>query len=288
MQTPRICKLRVAVPASLVSDTPHLREKTAKLGSIARTCAIFGVSEIVLYPDDPRHDQKQEFDLCKLILGFIETPQYLRKRMFGLHPDLKFTGILPPLQAPPHNVSSDLGKCRVGDIRDGVIVGSRKSELELDVGLGRILKSSGTFPVGSRVTLRITSLGRFLAGDIVPDSEKPVNWGYRVRTSALGLAELISNSHADLKIGTSRYGTSIAQIWPSIAHSLITASSVVVAFGSPKNGLQDILKAEGTTAKDVFNYFINTVPVQNVTTVRTEEAILISLSLLNLARHNAS
>lgn len=277
--------MRVAVPASLVSDTPHLREKTAKLGSIARTCAIFSVSEIILYPDDPRRNQGQEIDFCKRILDFIETPQYLRKRMFGLDPALKFTGILPPLQSSAHNVTSDLGKCRVGEIRDGVIVGARKSKLEVDVGLGRVLISSGTFPVGLKVTVRITSLGKPLNGDIVNDSEKPTGWGYRVKTSELGLAALVDESHADLKIGTSRYGTPIAELWTKIGHSLSTVSSVIVAFGSPKNGLVDILKAEGITSKEVFNYFINTVPGQSVTTVRTEEAMLISLSLLNLARH---
>jgi predicted SPOUT superfamily RNA methylase MTH1 len=284
--TPRTAGLRVAVPASLVSDTPHLREKTAKLGAIARTCAIFGVSEIILYPDDPQRNQRQELDFCQRILDFVETPQYLRKRLFGLHPSLKFTGILPPLQSSNHNVTSDIGKCNIGDLRDGVVVGERKSELEVDVGLGRTLNCSGTLPVGSRATVRITNLGKTLIGEIVPESEKPNNWGYRVKGSRLGLGRLVKESQVDLRIGTSRYGASIIDLWTSLAHSLSTASSVIVAFGSPKRGLLDILKDEGTTPKDVFDYFINTVPGQNVNTLRTEEAMLTSLSLLNFARHN--
>lgn len=158
MQSPTAAELKVAVPASLVSDTPHLREKTAKLGSIARICAIFGISEIVLYPDDPKRNQEQELDFCQRILSFAETPQYLRKRIFGLHPSLKFTGILPPLQSPNHNVPAEIGKCKVGDFRDGVVVGEGKSELDVDVGLGRTIKCSGSIPVGSRVTVRITTL----------------------------------------------------------------------------------------------------------------------------------
>ena len=35
--------------------------------------------------------------------------------------------------------------------------------------------------------------------------------------------------------------------------------------------------------KDVFDFFVNTVPDQQTATVRTEEAILISLGILNLA-----
>jgi predicted SPOUT superfamily RNA methylase MTH1 len=56
---------------------------------------------------------------------------------------------------------------------------------------------------------------------------------------------------------------------------------VLVTFGSPRLGLTEILSQEGKTPGDVFDFFINTVPAQNVATVRTEEAILISLALLN-------
>jgi hypothetical protein len=56
----------------------------------------------------------------------------------------------------------------------------------------------------------------------------------------------------------------------------------LIVFGSPKRGLQEILKQEGKTPEEAFDYFINTVPNQNVSTVRTEEAILISLGILNL------
>jgi predicted SPOUT superfamily RNA methylase MTH1 len=285
LQSPRAAELKVAVPASLVSDTPHPREKTAKLGTIARICAIFGISEILLYPDDPQRNQAQELDFCQRILSFVETPQYLRKRIFGLHPSLKFTGILPPLQSPNHNVPAEIGKCKVGDFRDGVVVGGDKSELDVDVGLGRTLKCFGSIPVGSRVTVRITNLGKILAGEVVPDSEKPDNWGYRMKVSQLRLGELMKESQAELKVGTSRYGTPVAEIWVNLIRSLNSATSMLVVFGSPKRGLLDVLKDEGLMPKDVFNYFINTVPGQNVATVRTEEAMLTSMSLLNLARH---
>ena len=46
-------KLTIAIPASIISDTPHLREKTSKIGSIARSAAIFRVNEIIIYSNDP-------------------------------------------------------------------------------------------------------------------------------------------------------------------------------------------------------------------------------------------
>ena len=48
-------------------------------------------------------------------------------------------------------------------------------------------------------------------------------------------------------------------------------------------GLREILKHENLDPKDVFDFFVNTVPDQHTATVRTEEAILISLGILNLA-----
>ncbi len=46
-----IGKLTVAIPASVISDIPHLREKTAKVGLIGRAAAIFRVREIIVFPD---------------------------------------------------------------------------------------------------------------------------------------------------------------------------------------------------------------------------------------------
>ena len=58
----------------------------------------------------------------------------------------------------------------------------------------------------------------------------------------------------------------------------------MIAFGSPRMGLREILRQEGKATQDVFDYFVNTAPGQKVSTVRTEEALLISLGVLNLMR----
>ena len=92
-------KLAIAIPASVISDTPHLREKTSKIGLIGRAAAIFRVDEIIVYPDNSRKGkQRREADLTALLLAYLETPQYLRKRLFKLDPQLQFAGILPPLR----------------------------------------------------------------------------------------------------------------------------------------------------------------------------------------------
>jgi predicted SPOUT superfamily RNA methylase MTH1 len=279
-------RLAVAIPVSIVSDTPHLREKTGKLGLIARACSIFQTAEIILYADDARRDQKSEFELCEKVLQFIETPQYLRKKLFRLTPNLRYTGILPPLQTPPHNVSHSLRESKVGDLREGLIVGKRGDSLLVDVGLEKPLECPGDFPVGQKVTTKITRVTNDSRGEIVKPS--PVDavapyWGYKVVKADSSLAKFVKGRGFDLKIGTSRYGTPVGEIWSRLAASLSAAKHTLIAFGSPRMGLREILAQENETPGNVFNYFVNTVPAQEVTTVRTEEAILISLGILNLA-----
>ena len=58
--------------------------------------------------------------------------------------------------------------------------------------------------------------------------------------------------------------------------------SIFVAFGSPRDGLQEILSQEKRTVEETFNYNFNTVPDQGCETVRTEEAIHATLALLNI------
>lgn len=278
------CRVSVAIPASLISDTPHLREKTGKLGLVARACSIFGVSEIVPYADDPQRDQKADLELCRQILAFIETPQYLRKRIFGLSPNLKFTGILPPLQTPPHNVPRLLQECKVGDVRDGVVIEGRGSNLLIDVGLERALECSGNLQPQTRITVRITNLDKNFVGEIVDEAKISIYWGYRVRQPKFRLSDLLEMEKFDLKIGTSRYGTRILDVWSQISDSMKNAGSVLIAFGSPRLGLREILGQEGKDPRSVFDFFINTLPGQNVATVRTEEALLVTLGLVNVMR----
>ena len=70
-------KLTIAIPASTISDTPHLREKTAKVGLIGRAAAIFRVNEIIIYPDTPKTNQTRDMDFIASsaqLLGDTSVP----------------------------------------------------------------------------------------------------------------------------------------------------------------------------------------------------------------------
>ena len=65
----------IAIPASIISDTPHLREKTSKIGLIARAAGIFRVNEIIVYSDNTKTNQRKDLNLIALLLNYLETPQ---------------------------------------------------------------------------------------------------------------------------------------------------------------------------------------------------------------------
>jgi len=266
-----------------------LREKTAKLGAVARACSIFGVGEIILYRDDPEHNQEADIGLCAQVLRYLETPQYLRKKLFKLSPTLMYTGIVPPLQAPHHAVPSKLMDAGPGDFREGVVISRHGSDITVDVGLERPVSARANHRVGERVTVRLTEIER-LQGDVVEpikdlrsvSSQRPAYWGYRV-SEVSSLGKFLRDRTPDLRVGTSRYGDQIHEIMPSLSRALSESNSMVLAFGAPRMGLTEILAKEGVNPKDVFQYLVNMVPAQHTVTVRTEEALLISLAVLNVA-----
>ena len=121
-------KISIAIPASIISDTPHLREKTAKIGLIARAAAIFRINQIILYPDNPKQDQHKDLQLIALLLNYLETPQYLRKTLYKIDPDLQYAGILPPLRTPNHPLSGKTKHQKIGEYREGINLNELKDD----------------------------------------------------------------------------------------------------------------------------------------------------------------
>ena len=128
-------KLSIAIPASVVSDTPHLREKTSKIGLIGRAAAIFRIGEIIIYPDNPKVNQTADMELIATLLVYMETPQYLRKKLFRLRPELQYAGILPPLRTAHHPLNRRMKNLKVGEYREGVTLSKTKEGTLIDIGV---------------------------------------------------------------------------------------------------------------------------------------------------------
>lgn len=138
--------LSVAIPASILDNaqTPDL--KTYLVGQIARALVIFHVDEVIVFKEDSekkslkvtkmeqnngdntellevftpsRH--KSNFDSHNFmahILEYLEAPQYLRRSLFPVHDNLKYAGLLNPVDAPHHCRKMEKSLYREGIVLD--------------------------------------------------------------------------------------------------------------------------------------------------------------------------
>ena len=290
--------LSVAIPESALSDESLKIDKTRRASSIARACAIFGVQTVYVYreraiPDTKKKMDRNEhyrgnsssrggdIDLLVTLLRYLETPQFLRKRLFPRVNDLKFAGVLQPLRIPSHLVPADPTKIHKGDIRDGVIVAT-KGQRFVDVGItDKLITYYGKSQIGKRVTIQFKEGHPRLSIKEIPRKEVPVYWGYTVKERA-SLHSLLTEWSGDIII-TSRKGKPIVN--RTIPRCAITNTAesptdkhTLVVFGSPEKGVHEIM---GGMLKRVQNAkIINFFQGQETQTVRLEEALFGVLAIL--------
>lgn len=274
----RKTRLSIAIPSSLVSEIPHLREKTAIIGLIGRAAAVFRVDDIYIYRDRP-----DEGRLIGIILRYMETPQYLRRLMFGMRGELRYVGILPPLRTPHHPLRKRAEELESGEVREGLVLSRVTDAYLVDVGVDRPIRVVGRppSPIG-RATVRIIKSGGEPEGVFIGREEVETYWGFKIHQYGGGVGELAMKGDFDLAIATSRYGISYQLVEKQLRESWRRCRDVLVAFGSPRKGLRELLRGEGFSLKEAFHFTINTIPNQGCETVRTEEAVFSTLTLLNL------
>lgn len=119
------CKrtVSICIPDSILSNAQSFELRTYLVGQIARTAAIYNVEEIVILKDaHSSKDSQRKLDYTAFFIRNLEyvvrdrqeTPQYLRKTLFPMHPDLKYSGLLNPLDTPHHLRADEWSKYREG------------------------------------------------------------------------------------------------------------------------------------------------------------------------------
>ena len=270
--------ITIAVPASMVAEIANLRDKTTVLGQLGRAAAIYRLDQIIIYREEP-----DESLLMKYILGYLETPQYLRKHLFDVRPELQFAGILPPLRTPHHPLEEKLSQVDVGEFRDGVVLGGSGYNYRVDVGLDVPMNVRGKPPVkGSRISTEIMQVEPEFSGRSVKKKDIPEYWGYDLRGHKRRLSDLVYSPEWDLTIATSRTGDMIGSVKVKLEADWAEADKTLIVFGSYKEGVGEIITREGRRAEEVFNYIVNTIPGQGTATVRTEEAVVSTLAIFNI------
>lgn len=275
-------RLSVAVPASFVSDIPHLRERTFRIGLVSRALSIYRVDEVIIYPDYPQKDQSRDTFLIKTILAYMETPQYLRKRLFKIMPELQYAGTLPPLRTPHHPLADKMSELRVGEFREGVVTSNSNEGSLVDIGVEQpALVSEAKLKANTRVTVRIIQLDKQPKAALANREEIKTYWGYQITVSPQPLGQMVKNRQFDLIVATSRKGKPINAFIDELKKNWSQARTTLVAFGAPSQGLFEILARENLQLKDLAHFIVNTIPSQGTETVRTEEALCGSFALLS-------
>jgi methyltransferase len=261
--------LAVAIPDTVLEEKSSLREKTAKLGYIARACAIYGVDTIEVFRD---RTGRGEARTVIEVLRFLETPQYLRRRLFPIDETLRFAGILPPLRIGSHKPMVSVDQLELGEVREGVSNGDGT----VDIGLSAPALISQPTEAGARLTVAVSSKSPLTVSPVGREQVKRY-WGYSVE--ARTASEVYSDPRYNLKISTSRQGEPLAEKIDSLRIAFGRSTGVKLVFGSPTKGLHEMLGRELVKGSDfVINLFVD----QHVETVRTEEALMAGLNLMNV------
>lgn len=292
----------IALPGSILDNAQSPELRTYLAGQIARAAVVFNIDEIVVFDELSSISKNTEGDYiglgrksnCNLqlarILQYLECPQYLRKAFFPQHPDLKFAGLLNPLDTPHHVKAEEESPYREGIVLDKPVKAGKGSFV--NVGLFKEAIIDKALRPGLRVTVKMESKidSPKLCGKVVspsaPRTESGLYWGYSVRLAS-SLGEVFTGSSYkggyDMLIGTSERGICVDDFQPqAFNHAL-------VVFGGVR-GLESSLDADQVLDVEdpslLFQHYINTCPNQGSHTIRTEEAILVSLAALRPKLHS--
>jgi methyltransferase len=269
----------VTIPDSSLSDEQTKRDKSIKIAQFARACSIFRVKKIYVYHDSLSQFEKDDSDLLKTVLRFLDTPQYLRTTLYPRMHQLEYAGILHPIKAPHHKPPEDIKKVRAGDVRTGVLA-KVKGQLFVQVGLGSLVPFVGQGFEGKKVNVKFTAPYPNLRAIEATEQDIFEYWGYEVK-EVPSLAKLLASIESNTEVViTSRKGSYFKNVEAKMIERTKNAQNILVVFGAPKHGVHDILAKEGSSVKP-YEFVVNMFPNQGTETVRLEEAVLGTLAILN-------
>lgn len=299
----RKIRIFVALPDSSLSDEKNLREKTIKIGRFARAFSIFGVKKIIIFKDPTIKNINSDKLLMKLILDFLNTPQYLRKLIYPLNHELSYIGLLPPIKAPQHKKKIKLSELKAGELRIGVIyhrnsvinkifsnkvtnnkkflINLRKKNYKyyIDVGLDFPIPFLGKGIDGQKIIVKFIdsypNIKAIKATEMDIDKEY---FGYDI-VSINSIDEFLRKLDPNtFVVFTSKKGIFFKNIESQFKDIIKKFETLLIVFGSPSKGISDIYP----NFKKINNsMYLNIFPNQKTDTIRLEEALLGTLTIFN-------
>lgn len=311
---PRDYTLSVALPGSILRKAQTLELKTALVGQVARILAMYEVDEVVVFIDsgyeqagDPEKGPSVQMSR---LLQYVEAPPYLRKKLFPVHKDLKFAGLMPPVDAPHHMMHKDDRSM----YREGIVTDKPAGEGKcwVDIGTFEDVRIDHPLRPGIRVTIKLTEQkdqsATFLCEAVSPTEPRELYgmyWGYQTRLvrtfsevfTSCPFAGPDSDGSYDVTIGHTTNRGKTAQMTkegtvlqpmdlPTFKFPDTGGSGgkkhYLLVFGGAQ-GLEGCVEADeslSTVAANtdtLFDYYWNALPTNGTRAVRTEEELLVSL-----------
>jgi predicted SPOUT superfamily RNA methylase MTH1 len=275
----RDSKIIVHIPSSVINVEKGILKKTFIVGLLGRACGIFRVDIIDIYVDPDSNLEDALF--IKKILEYMTTPSYLRKYLISLDKNLRGVGGLPPL-ATPNQPSQEIISGR--HFREALVVDLRKDTVYLEAGLGELVsvhldkERLRSIKRGDRVVIEVDNNN---VVSILPREEfmKKFYWVFQVSISK-SLRESLRKFRGSVII-SSRKGEYMDDRVAKKLIELYSRGDLSVVFGSPSRDPDEIADIEGWDINKMANLVINTAPLQGVRSIRTYEALYITLSLIN-------
>mmetsp|Transcript_6727 Transcript_6727/g.9769 ORF Transcript_6727/g.9769 Transcript_6727/m.9769 type:complete len:444 (-) Transcript_6727:67-1398(-) len=301
---PRTHTVSIALPGSIVDNCQTKELKTCLVGQIARAAAIYHIDEIVVFNDHLGTSKNDSCNFMAKILQYCECPQYLRKHFFPMDTDLQYVGVLSPLDAPHHVRVKERSKYREGVVLDKV--GPHGGSC-VNVGIGEKTKTvefmdKFVLTAGIRCTVQMFDSNNTaskvydsrhtqvkVVSPKAPTLEDGTYWGYQVRI-ADSIQQVFDDcpyegGKYDLKVGTSERGDDVSHALNNDKKKLPRFQHMIMVFGGIA-GIEECIDADesisipGSQTRTLFDLWLNTCPHQGSRTIRTEEAVLISLARL--------
>jgi len=275
----RSCTIKVFVPSSILKVEPTPLLKALTVWSLARACAIHRIEKLIIYRDEDRASYRRNSSFILKILHYLMTPPYLRRLVIPLDRDLRFVGALKPLALPTHpRKYSDV----IGSLRVGLVEEVTSSYAKAFIGLKKrcLIDRSHGVRRGDLILLRIVSEDvEHYRCEIVENP--PIYIGFKVAAYESIAKAFNEECRECIAIEFTREGRA-----PQALSEFLRDRSprcLCLLFGSPTRDFSEIVHSmeEGSRSQIVPTLRINTAPYQGVRTIRTTEALYISLAVLN-------
>ena len=283
--------LSILLPSSIVDNAQSKELRTYLIGQLARTIGIFKISEVIIFHDKLKENSTDYLNFFVKNIQYLETPQYLRKTLFPMSEDLHNSGLMNPLDASHHLRIDEWCPYREGCVLNRPVSGDYSW---VNIGLRKDCKINRKLPEKTRVTVKLNEKSfkdkcKFYTGTAVslrePFEKAGIYWGYVVRVCEKWdeiFNDSIYGEKYDFVIGTSDKGENYQKAnfkkKKDFKHCLIVFGGIQGIEGMLEDDEHNVNSR--TNVRDLFDLYLNTCMGQGLRTIRTEEAIMISLAVL--------